>query len=374
MLLRIFSGMILLAISFAFLEGTFFKSYAISPTTKAENHTPLVGAIRWDAWFAGNNYERHLAPEKWRHRLPFYARISPDNSVLVRSDSQEVMDQEIAYASGAGLDYWAFCYYRSKKHKSIDSYNYGLKLYLASKLKADIGFSLILVGYEFLGPKEEWPQTVQQLITYFREPTYQKVLDGRPLVYIFDAHKLAKWAGSDEEAREAVACLRKTAAKSGLREPLIVALTFSAADCARAAELFGLDAIGAYATPEKGEDKEFPYSALAKANRDFWENCRATGKQVVPIVNSGWDNRPRRDNPKHAEILRGPWYTAPTQAELADHLRTAVFWTRSNPEATRADTILIYAWNESDEGGWLVPTHSEGTARLDAIKRVLQKR
>lgn len=374
MMPRIFISIFLLVIGFASLEGIFSKTSAISSTTKTENHTPLIGAIRWDAWFAGNNYERHLAPEKWRHRLPFYARISSNNSVLVRSDSQEVMDKEIAYASGAGLDYWAFCYYRSKKHKSIDSYNYGLKLYLASKHKADIGFCLTLVGYEFLGSKEEWPQTVQQLITYFREPTYQKVQDGRPLVYIFDAHKLAKWTGSDMEAKEAVDYLRKTTVKSGLREPLIVAMAFSAADGARAAELFGLDAIGAYATPEKGEDREFPYSALTKANRGFWENCRATGKQVVPIVNTGWDNRPRRDNPKHAEIFQGPWYTPPTPAELADHLRSAVFWTRSNPDATRADTILIYAWNESDEGGWLVPTHSEGTARLDAIKRVLQKR
>jgi hypothetical protein len=51
----------------------------------------------------------------------------------------------------------------------------------------------------------------------------------------------------------------------------------------------------------------------------------------------------------------------------------AIDWTTSNQESAKAQTILIYAWNESDEGGWLVPTLSEGNARLDAIRSVLKK-
>jgi len=31
-------------------------------------------------------------------------------------------------------------------------------------------------------------------------------------------------------------------------------------------------------------------------------------------------------------------------------------------EVNPANAILIYAWNELDEGGWLVPTLSEGDA------------
>ena len=29
--------------------------------------------------------------------------------------------------------------------------------------------------------------------------------------------------------------------------------------------------------------------------------------------------------------------------------------------------MLVYAWNENSEGGWLVPTLGEGTARVDAL-------
>jgi hypothetical protein len=43
-------------------------------------------------------------------------------------------------------------------------------------------------------------------------------------------------------------------------------------------------------------------------------------------------------------------------------------WNRDNAGAAQANTIIIYAWNESDEGGWLVPTLSQGPARLDAIQ------
>ncbi len=73
--------------------------------TAASSARAVVGAIRWDAWFGGGSYQRYLAPANWHTRLPFYSTIGPDGGVEVRSDSQQVMDQEIAYAAAAGLDY-----------------------------------------------------------------------------------------------------------------------------------------------------------------------------------------------------------------------------------------------------------------------------
>jgi hypothetical protein len=40
-------------------------------------------------------------------RLPFFGREIGSDEVQVRSNRQEIRDREIAYASGAGLDYWA---------------------------------------------------------------------------------------------------------------------------------------------------------------------------------------------------------------------------------------------------------------------------
>jgi hypothetical protein len=93
---------------------------------------------------------------------------------------------------------------------------------------------------------------------------------------------------------------------------------------------------------------------------------------------SGWDRRPRVEHPVPWEKYQKPgagiekYYQAPQPDELASHLQHALDWTRGHPKSTSANAILIYAWNENDEGGWLVPTLSEGDARLLAIKRVLK--
>jgi hypothetical protein len=84
---------------------------------------------------------------------------------------------------------------------------------------------------------------------------------------------------------------------------------------------------------------------------------------VVPLVNAGWDGRPR-DYP-------GAWYEQATPSEVADAVKAALDWNRENPKTARAQTVLVYAWNEYDEGGWLCPTKTEGDARLKALREML---
>jgi hypothetical protein len=52
-----------------------------------------------------------------------------------------------------------------------------------------------------------------------------------------------------------------------------------------------------------------------------------------------------------------------------------VAWYKKHPGKKGTELVLIYAWNEFDEGGWLVPAlpppHGEGAARIDALRRVL---
>jgi len=103
---------------------------------------------------------------------------------------------------------------------------------------------------------------------------------------------------------------------------------------------------------------------LTENNVNLWKQLADTGRSVVPLVNAGWDGRPRQ--------YGGPWFAAPKPAELADSLRTALSWVQEHKAVAEANTILMYAWNETDEGGWLVPTRSEGRARVEALARVLQ--
>ena len=135
----------------------------------------------------------------------------------------------------------------------------------------------------------------------------------------------------------------------------------------------GADAISAYAA--SGGGIEAPYYELAKYAEDFWNRSKATGSEVVPIVMSGWDRRPRVINPMPWEKYQKPgvgiekYYQTATPAEIARHLCHAISWINANKSAASANAVIIYAWNENDEGGWLTPTLTEGTARLDAMQR-----
>jgi len=339
---------------------------------------PAVGAIRWDAWTKGSEWEANLGPRQWRNRLPFYGREVGEEAVEVIADRQTVMDQEIAYAKAAGLDYWAYCF-SLPTDLTAQPDEYALRLHLASAHKADVDFAFVMMGPGWWGPKAEYGRAAEALAAYFSDPAYQKVGDNRPLLFVYYRENLAPHFGGEAQARAALDLIRAKAVEAGLGPPLIVAQVWHAAEGAKLVDALGFGAISAYAMVDLANwgDQEYPYANLAAGNRAFWESCKATGKQVIPLVSAGWDPRPRWRDPKRFEELykskpRGPWYVQPTPTELAESLRTAMEWVKANPEVTQPQAVLIYAWNETDEGGWLVPTLSEGTARLDAIGQVLE--
>jgi len=336
----------------------------------------LVGAIRWDAWHGdrggpGMAVQKSLGPERWHYRLPFYAQVVSDTEVKTDGASQAVIDQEIAYAHGAGLDYWAFVTYEPDSPMSL-----GLQYYLASDHKQDVSFCLV-TSPSNLGTKANHRQMEERLVRLMTEPTYQKVLAGRPLLYVgFITDGWVEACGGPKDSRLIFDHLRSAAQQAGLANPYIVVMDFDPQRGKELCDILGGDAISSYAASGGGEGA--PYSELAQYAQGFWDRCKATGSQVVPIVMSGWDRRPRVENPVPWETWQKPgegiqkYYQPPTPVELAAHLEAALAWLDANPQAAEARTALTYAWNENDEGGWLVPTLSEGASRLDAIRRVLR--
>ncbi|HDM76124.1 MAG TPA: hypothetical protein ENG51_06585 [Deltaproteobacteria bacterium] len=348
-------------------SGNVWSFYVLPAHVKEKE--PIVGAIRWDGWWHGNLWQEHLEPSQYHNRLPFYTTWN-GSIPIVEGDAQSVTDQEILYAHDALMDYWAFCWYYPQSWPGADSYNYGWKNYLASSHKFDINFCL-LIQVAHIGTVSQWPSMIDTFIDFFKEPTYQTVCNGRPLMYIFSAIDLESHFGSASAARDALDDLRDAAVAEGLELPYIVALAWNASDGAYCVNNFGCDAISAYTMPDfSGSNQEYPYSVMATANVNFWNACKNLGKKVIPIVNIGWDNRPRR--PDYAGD--GPWYTEPTMTEWRNHLETALDWNENYPDIAEANAVLIYAWNETDEGGWLHPTISEGSARLDTMGELLTLR
>jgi hypothetical protein len=339
----------------------------------ADGNRPTVGAIRWDAWFPGSEYERYLGPKQWHYRAPFFAKFISDTSVTLIENRQAIIDKEIDYAASAGIDYWAICYYHPTS-KAGDRYNYGWKLFLSSKRNHKMRFCLILPPGRF-APEDQWEETCESLARIFAHPRYMKVCGGRPLIYLRQAGNPRKDEQSWARSKAASEVMRRKIKEAGLAEPYFVPQV-GLSNMGRGVEFIdklGYDALSGYtSTGRHPGSLHLPYGALARSNGEFWNACKATGKKVIPLLNTGWDGRPRSVNPEF--WYYAGWFSWATPREIAANLRNAIDWVRANPNAAEANTILIYAWNEIDEGGWLLPTLSEGAARLDSIREVLKKR
>ena len=332
---------------------------------------PSLGAIYWDGWFVGNPYQSELAPAAYQDRLPFYSTGYGTPKITVVNDSQAVMNQEILDAKKGGLSYFAFDWYSPATFTGADAYNHGLYDYLSSPDKADLNFSLLLQA-DSIGSKANWRATAAVLVNMFKQPTYEKVLGNRPLVYMLDPSLLTQTFGSNAATLAAMTTLRNASIAAGLGSPYIVGQVGSAQEGVADIKTYGMDAIGSYENSpyENGQIADFPHSELSNADQLFWNQTASTGKNVVPTITTGWDSRPRWPGDVNGDAP-GPYFTEATPTDVYNDVTTALNWTTTHQTSDTAQTVLMYAWNETDEGGWLVPTIAAGSARLNAIDRAL---
>jgi len=174
---------------------------------------------------------------------------------------------------------------------------------------------------------------------------------------------------------------RAAVKEAGCGDPYIVVMDFSPKHGKRIVEIIGGDAISSYATSGTMNGAT-PYAMLASRAAGFWDDCLDTGAAVAPIAMAGWDRRPRIEHPVPWEKNQKPgdgvenFYVMPSPAELAAHIESAMRWATVNAAQCPAQAVIVYAWNEHDEGGFLCPTlnpdGSANTSRLDAIAAMLK--
>jgi hypothetical protein len=281
-----------------------------------------------------------------------------------------VIDREIAFAKSGGIDYWAFLLYDENTCMSQ-----GLSLYLSSRRRHEVRFCAI-ASATTLGATGQWQAGIERIVRLMKEPGYQTVCNGRPLLFLFrlEENWIRGWGGV-VAARGLFDRLREAVRATGLGDPYVVVMQDSAAQAKGTADAIGGDALSDYA--RSGNAAGAPYSDLTATAQAFWTECAGTGCAVVPLAMAGWDRRPRVEQPVPWEPWQKPgagldkFYLAPTPAQLAGHLGDAMNWVRSQPARCPAQTVIVYAWNEHDEGGWLCPTRgADGRpdgSRLEAI-------
>lgn len=362
--------------------GVSFRTHAQELSPGADHRTgesrPVVGAIRWDAWYGEGSpvseVEKTLGPRKYHHRLPFFAQVISPSEVSINGDAQSVIEQEIAFAADAGLDYWAFVDYWDHGNLGI-----ALRRYREAPDKQGIRYCLIEEGrrLDHVGTPG-WPR----LVTHFQDPHYLHVLGGRPLLFIYGLPEAVSRADFESLAQQTTA--------AGLEKPYIVLMGWNPQADAAAMEKFGFSAVSAYAAGAGYEWEQWPYERLTEHVRTaYWEVCRQQRLETVTFATAGWDPRPRVEHPTPwVRVTPRPDPTPPAQQQplvdavmatpdqLAGHLREALAWTQQNRDLNPANAVIVYGWNENDEGGWLIPTLQPGggidRARVDALAKVLR--
>lgn len=328
-----------------------------------------VGAIRWDAWYGPDSspgssewYAAHdLDPARYHRRAPFFAQLVDDDRMRI-DGTQDSMDAEIAYAADAGLNYWAFGWYQAGRplHRAWEFYQ-------SSPHRSRVNWC-VLIGLGSIPGK--FPPT-DDLIAYFQQPEYEKYGD-RPILFVMhDKTSLQPAAG-------ALASLRAQCSAAGFADPYVVIQSSVASTAASDARAIGADAISAYADAPPISNGPAAYAKLDAFVRKRWSEMAATGVPVVPNGMTGWDRRPRIEHPPPFDPIKvGPNdYVIPgSAAEIARHIDAAVSFVRSNERLCPSKHVLVYSWNECDEGGSvLCPTWSERGADhslLDAVSAVL---
>lgn len=390
---------ILISLCAMLVTGTFTLGAGENPGPPR----PLVGAIRWDAWYGalpetarppasvpypgfdaarnrlvsqdpGKETQKALAARPWRHRWPFFTTLAPDGSAQVFNENKpEVLDQEIEYAVHAGLNYWAFTAYPENSPLS-----YTLNTFLACQSRDKLKFCLFLPMWPAYGriPDEAAEQAYwAYVVRLVREPNYLKVEGNRPVFYLgFLNDQLVEKLLSGPWPKFCAEL-----AKCGFGKPWVAICHSPAKAAKRYCDRLHGEALSQYAV--SGSAKAGPFSELATHAEKFWEDCAATGAPVAPICMTGWDRRPRVTNPVSWEDFHlkpdafEHYYKPGTPDEIAAHIGRGVSWFKQHPGKNGTGLVLIYAWNEFDEGGWLAPAlpppDGEGTARLDALRKVL---
>lgn len=204
---------------------------------------------------------------------------------------------------------------------------------------------------------------------YFRHDSYQTVLGGRPLVFVFNPSQLK--AAFGDKARAHLDMIRDRARAAGLPEPYIASMSWR--DQAREIGDLGFDCFSAYFFGAAGGEnrKGYPFARTMEANILSWD-LGTGGVDVIPNVTLGNDQRPRWEIPPPWGTFENPWFEQPTAEEAGGLVSKALDWVERNPDRAPARAIVTYAWDEVAEGGWLVPTHTEKDTRVKALGSFLR--
>ena len=343
-------------------------------TSCSEKKPATIGVYYFDGW-SGKHQLADNPGEPWAKNAPTHQTRRmieefPDREPVWgwRNDSPEIMKWQIDLAAENGVDFFLFCWYWKNDRGAInvdalknDYHHTSMELYLKAPNKNKLKYCLLVAnhgGAEIIG-KENWMDAVRYWSEYFRDPQYVTV-DGKPLVILFGA--------GDEISDEDLEAMQRTAKEEGFKDGI------SIAGCgAPARQKSGFTHSTHYNVVPGYIDKseEHKYQEIVDATKAEW--IGREDQPHIPVLTAGWDKRPW-EGPNGQGTGEGWYYPDSSPDQFKNFLTDAIQWMDNNPaKTTKERLVLIYAWNEMGEGGYLVPTKGDPeAAKLKMIKAVAE--
>jgi hypothetical protein len=333
-----------------------------------------LGAIRWDNWSLDSPYGQILADPGLRERIPYYAERLANGNLGFPGNTERALNADVHYAKAAGLDYFIFGYYLESSAWGRDparaaSLNQALANFVRLPDKLGIKYAL---NFNLSFPSRDVPMVSTAIINALLGPDYMRASDGSAPVF-FLVNTMDTWLkglGGEQGAKAALSDLRNRVKAATGRNLYLVALLFNLSETEAVAHQLGFDAVSTYATALGANGKSLPYASCAALAQKAWQVEAKHGLGgFLPTVTLGWDYRPALRDPQEKKTRKPnpDWCQPATDEEWTRQIRGAINEAANNPRNDRFQSVVVYAWNESSEGGWIQPTLSEGVRRLKVI-------
>ncbi|NDK12032.1 MAG: hypothetical protein GW911_08275 [Armatimonadetes bacterium] len=281
----------------------------------------------------------------------------------------EVADWHIKWAAEHGIDFFAFDWYYNDGSKYIqDALEKG---FLKARHRSQMKFCINWCNEgqcTWDRPLNFSTESLCGFMTYlcehyFTPPEYLRV-DGRPVVMIIRPDPIIEWHGGPDGSRRALDAMREVARKHG--PPDLYLMCIGLADRSRLYKRAGYDAITAYALgwadASRYPNGDCEYEDLVpeheRLSAKALENAQAGGLAYMPPVWTGWDDYARARDRCHR-----------TRNNTAARFR-ALCEIGKRYVDPKLNMLIIEAWNEWGEGGFLEPSKERSFSFLDAVRDV----
>jgi len=336
-------------------------------TSESKKVKAMVGAYYFDGW-AGKNTRADIRTKNApTHLTQKMVEEFPDREPIWgwRDDSLSIMMKQIDLASENGISFFSFCWYWHDDSEKInddaiknDPKHTSLNLFVKSPNNDKMKFCLMVSnhsGFKIKGT-ENWKSAASVWVEYFENPNYLFV-DGKPFVIIYDGNSGSKEAFSEME---------KVAQSAGFK-----GITFAGAGKFISSAGFSYQTNYNIAPISNTEDLKLHYSDLKSSLLNDLNTERKY--PYIPVITSGWNRQPWEGKTGRGQ-KPGKYIEDRTPEEFGSFLQETISWMDKNPDRTSKERlILIYAWNELGEGGYIVPTKGDPDGKfLKAIKKVVK--